>query len=45
MIKLPEQIREQIPREARILNILNETTTTNIEKVLRLAQNISLQSS
>jgi hypothetical protein len=37
--------REQIRREERILNILNETTTTNIEKVLSLAQNISLKSS
>ncbi|CAF1524353.1 unnamed protein product [Adineta steineri] len=37
--------REQIRRETRILNILNETTTTNFEKVLALAQNISLKSS
>ncbi|CAF1224833.1 unnamed protein product [Didymodactylos carnosus] len=36
---------EQIRREARILNILNETTTTNFEKVLGLAENISLKSS
>ncbi|CAF0793420.1 unnamed protein product [Rotaria sordida] len=37
--------REQIRRETRILNLLNEPTTTNVEKVMALAQNISLKSS
>jgi hypothetical protein len=37
--------REQIRREARILNLLNEPTTTNFEKVRGLAENISLKSS
>ena len=39
MIKLPKKI----PREARILNTLNGTTPANIEKVLSLAQHISLK--
>ncbi|CAF2870226.1 unnamed protein product [Rotaria sp. Silwood2] len=37
--------REQIRRETRILNLLNEPTTTNFQKVMALAQNISLKSS
>ncbi|CAF1488834.1 unnamed protein product, partial [Rotaria sp. Silwood1] len=37
--------REQIRREAHILNLLNEPTTTNFEKVRGLAQNISLKNS
>ena len=32
-------------REKRILNILNESSTTNLEKILSLANNISLKSS
>ena len=36
--------REQIRRETRILNLLNESTTTNFEKVMTLALNISLKS-
>ena len=37
--------REQIRRETRIFNLLNELTTTNFEKVIALAQNITLKSS
>ncbi|CAF1241238.1 unnamed protein product [Rotaria sp. Silwood1] len=37
--------REQIRRETRILNLLNEPTTTNFEKVMALAQNIALKDS
>jgi hypothetical protein len=32
-------------REKRILNILKESSTTNLEKILALANNISLKSS
>ncbi|CAF2669932.1 unnamed protein product [Rotaria sp. Silwood2] len=37
--------REQIRRETRILNLLNEPTTTNFEKVMAPAQNITLKDS
>ncbi len=33
--------KDQIRQETRILNILNEPTTTNFEKVMALAQNIT----
>ncbi|CAF5128698.1 unnamed protein product, partial [Rotaria sp. Silwood1] len=36
---------EQIRRETRILNLLNEQTTTSYEKVMALAQNFSLKHS
>ncbi|CAF1389952.1 unnamed protein product [Rotaria sordida] len=36
--------RKQTRRETRILNLLNGPTTTNFEKVMALAQNISLKS-
>ncbi|CAF5093257.1 unnamed protein product, partial [Rotaria sp. Silwood1] len=36
---------EQIHRETRILNLLNEQTTTSYEKVMALAQNFSLKHS
>jgi hypothetical protein len=35
--------REQIPRETRTLNLLNESTTINLEKVMAVAQSISLK--
>ncbi|CAF4652782.1 unnamed protein product [Rotaria socialis] len=37
--------REQIRREIRILNIINEPTTTNFQKVMALAQILSLKRS
>jgi hypothetical protein len=37
--------RDQSRREIRILNLLNEPTTTNFEKVMALGQNISLKNS
>ncbi|CAF1262681.1 unnamed protein product, partial [Didymodactylos carnosus] len=37
--------KEQVRQETRILNILNEPTTTNLEKLMALAQNIALKKS
>ncbi|CAF4134724.1 unnamed protein product, partial [Didymodactylos carnosus] len=37
--------KEQVRQETRILNILNEPTTTNLEKLMAWAQNIALKKS